>query len=306
MDHYFVKQSDSFDFLLNLKSEIIDASAGEIAVPIYYMQQENMEIGDTIRVFSKAVDMELTVVDFVRDVQMNPSIVHSKRFVINEADFEILIMGPSGSGKSTLLYNICSMDKMSSGNVVFNGQDLSGLSEKELSRLRLTAMGFIFQQFHLLKNLSIFDNIILPAYSAKRSSRKTINNRARRLMEKAGIAELADHDITQVSGGQLQRAAICRALINQPDIIFGDEPTGALNSKSAYDIMELLTEINQSGKTILLVTHDVKVAAKTERVLYMLDGEIVGEQQFGKYNKENGDVKAREEFLAMWLRDMDF
>lgn len=213
----------------------------------------------------------------------------------------VSVMGPSGSGKSTLLYNISGMDRMTSGRVLFNGQELSALSEKQLSRLRLNNMGFIFQHIHLLKNLSVFDNIILTAYLARNSSRKTINQRAVELMEKTDIAAIADHDITQASGGQLQRVGICRALMNAPDIIFGDEPTGALNSKASAEIMTLLGDINRSGTTILLVTHDIKVAAKTERVLFMLDGKIVAENRPGKYDEAHGDIKSREERLTKWL-----
>ena len=218
----------------------------------------------------------------------------------------VSVMGPSGSGKSTLLYNISGMDRMTSGSVVFNGQELSTLSEKELSRLRLKNMGFIFQHIHLLKNLSIFDNIIMTAYLAKNGGRKMINQRAAELMEKTGIADIADHDITQASGGQLQRVGICRALINEPDIIFGDEPTGALNSKSSAEIMALLGGINQAGTTILLVTHDVKVAAKTERVLFMIDGKIVAEKRLGKYDDAHDGIKSREEHLTTWLVEKGF
>lgn len=224
---------------------------------------------------------------------------------IREGEF-ISVMGPSGSGKSTLLYNISGMDRMTSGSVSFNGKNLSTLSEKELSNLRLKKMGFIFQQIHLLKNLSIFDNIIFSAYLANHTSRKVINERAMELMQKAGISDLANNDITQASGGQLQRVAICRALINRPDILFGDEPTGALNSKSASEIMEMLADINQSGTTILLVTHDVKIAAKTERVLFMLDGTLVAEKRLGKYRREDKDIKEREEILSRWLLGMGF
>jgi len=224
---------------------------------------------------------------------------------IEEGEF-VSVMGPSGSGKSTLLYLISGMDRSTSGTVIFNGQDLSTLSENELSALRLNKMGFIFQQIHLLKNLCIFDNIILPAYMAGKSTHPEIKKRAAALMEETGIAALATHDITQASGGQLQRVAICRALINNPDIIFGDEPTGALNSKSAEEIMEILIDLNQSGTTILLVTHDSKVAAKTDRVLYMLDGQIIAEQSMGKYNKGLDDIKTREEKLSMWLFEMSF
>jgi len=232
--------------------------------------------------------------------------------VLNNIDLQIkagefvAVMGPSGSGKSTFLYNISGMDKMTSGSVIFNEQELSTLSEKELSKLRLNKMGFIFQQMHLLKDLSIFDNIVLSAYLAKNESRKKINKRALELMEKSGISELANNDITQASGGQLQRVAICRALINNPDIVFGDEPTGALNSKFASEIMEILGDINQSGTTVFLATHDAKVAAKAERIIFMFDGNIVAEQRLGKYTKESNDIKAREEILSTWLLKMGF
>ena len=236
----------------------------------------------------------------------------SQQCILNNVSLQIKagefisVMGPSGSGKSTLLYNISGMDRMTSGSVIFKTQDLAVLSEKELSDLRLKKMGFIFQQFHLLKNLCIFDNIVFSAYLAKNSRRDAIDTRAMELMEKAGIAQLAQHDITQASGGQLQRVAICRALINNPDIVFGDEPTGALNTKPASEIMDLLADINQSGTTILLVTHDVKVAAKTERVLFMQDGNIVAEKILGKYNREKDDAKSREENLSRWLLQMGF
>ena len=222
---------------------------------------------------------------------------------IEQGEF-IAVMGPSGSGKSTLLYNVSGMDRMTSGSVVFNGHELATLSEQALSRLRLTDMGFVFQHIHLLKNLSIFDNVILPAYLARKYSRKMVNQRAAELMEKVGIAQLADNDITQASGGQLQRVGICRALINEPAIVFGDEPTGALDSKSAGEILELLDDINKSGTTILLVTHDAKVAARTERVLFMLDGRVVSEKQLGKYSEDPSDGKTREASLAGWLLEM--
>lgn len=222
---------------------------------------------------------------------------------IHEGEF-VAVMGASGSGKSTLLYTISGMDRMTSGQVLFDGQNISSLSEKELDQLRQNKMGFIFQQIHLLKNLSMLDNIILSEYFAAKESRDSIRLRAEELMKKTGIAALADRDITQASGGQLQRVSICRALMNQPKIILGDEPTGALNSKATADIMELLGSINESGTTILLVTHDVKVAAKSERVLLMEDGEIVGEQYLGKYHVDSDDVKVREEKLSAWLLKM--
>lgn len=233
------------------------------------------------------------------------TILKNVNLQIKEGEF-ISVMGPSGSGKSTLLYNISGMDRMTSGSVNFKGQELSALSEKELSRLRLNKMGFIFQHIHLLKNLCIFDNVILSAYLANHRSRKEINQKAMELMERTGIADLAQNDITQASGGQLQRVAICRALINDPDIVFGDEPTGALNSRAACEIMEILASINASGTTVMLVTHDVKVAANTERVLYMLDGKLVAEKYLGKYDYGYDGIKAREESLSKWLLAMGF
>jgi len=222
----------------------------------------------------------------------------------------VSVMGPSGSGKSTLLYNISGMDRAKSGHVLFNGQgikrDLTTLSEEDLSKVRLTSMGFVFQHIHLLKNLSIFDNVVLPAYLAREESHDQIDQRAEALMEQVGVAHLAGNDITQASGGQLQRVGICRALINNPDILFGDEPTGALNSKAAGEIMDLLAEINQSGTTIMLVTHDVRVAARTERVLFMLDGKIIAEKHLGKPSENGTERKEREESLSSWLTELGF
>lgn len=237
---------------------------------------------------------------------------NNKHDVLKNIDLQIkrgefvAVMGPSGSGKSTLLYNVSGMDKVTSGSVMFNAQELTTLTEKELSLLRLHEMGFVFQHIHLLKDLTLYDNIILSAYLAKKISRKQIHQTANSLMEKMGIVELANNDITQASGGQLQRVAICRAMINEPKIIFGDEPTGALNSRAANDIMEILADVNEAGTTIVLVTHDMKVAAKTDRVLYMLDGRIIGDLQLGKWKKEEKGIKEREEIVTNWLQEMGF
>ena len=224
---------------------------------------------------------------------------------IGKGEF-VSVMGPSGSGKSTLLYNISGMDKATSGSVQFCGSELTAMSDDTLSALRLQKMGFIFQQSNLLKNLNILDNIILSAYMSKNEPRQIAVRRAKKLMEQTGILMLADNDITQASGGQLQRVAICRALINDPDIVFGDEPTGALNSKATNEVMDILAEINRKGTAIMLVTHDAKVAAKTERVLFMADGVITGEKRMGKYEKESGDIKKRESQLSSWLLQMGF
>lgn len=219
---------------------------------------------------------------------------------IEEGEF-VSVMGPSGSGKSTLLYNVSGMDRLTSGSVKLKGSEIGGLKEEELAKIRLNSMGFIFQDINPLKNLSMIDNIMFPALVSKDADKIKVNEKAKKLMEMTGIEKLADNNITQVSGGQLQRAGICRALINDPDIIFGDEPTGALDSKSAAEIMSILADINKKGTTVMLVTHDVKVAAKTERILYMVDGNIVAQKKMSKYDAEQNDIKEREENIMNLL-----
>jgi putative ABC transport system ATP-binding protein len=218
---------------------------------------------------------------------------------ISEGEF-VSVMGPSGSGKSTLLYMVSGMDRATSGSVLLCGEEITKLSEDALSELRLRKMGFIFQQINLLQNLSVLDNVLLVQYLGG-GNRVEIKQKALSLLQKTGIDELRNNDITQASGGQLQRVGICRALMNDPVIVFGDEPTGALNQTSAMEIMDLLDAINKSGTTIFLVTHDTKIAARTQRVLCMVDGKIAGEQRLGRYEREAADLKSREEQLSAWL-----
>jgi len=224
---------------------------------------------------------------------------------INTGEF-VAVMGPSGSGKSTLMFALSGMDNVDSGTVTFDGLDLSALKDNELADLRRTKMGFVFQQPTLLKNLNILDNIILPSMRNGSKNGAHLTEKAEMLMKKTDIAGLENRDITQASGGQLQRVGICRALMGDPKIIFGDEPTGALNSTSANEIMSLLAGIHRTGTTIMLVTHDVKVAAKTGRVLFIFDGKIAGEYRLGVYDETCDDLKAREEGLTAWLAGMKF
>lgn len=216
----------------------------------------------------------------------------------------VAIMGPSGSGKTTLLYTVSGMDDATAGKVNFFGQEMGSLKPGEMSDLRLTKMGFVFQQMYMLKNLSIYDNIILPAYQSPegktKSGRQNINERARVLMQKLGISEVADNDVSEVSGGQLQRACICRSMINKPKIIFADEPTGALNKQNSTEVMEELNRIHAEGTSIMLVTHDMKVASRCERVLYIEDGDIRDEMELGRWQEES-DLRARERKLNDWL-----
>jgi putative ABC transport system ATP-binding protein len=217
---------------------------------------------------------------------------------VQDGEF-VAVMGPSGSGKSTLLYNLSGLDAMTAGSVRFAGEDLGTLNQKQLARLRLTTMGFVFQHVYLLQNLCLLDNVVLPAYLAGLAPRDELNERATALMERTGVAHLAHRDISEASGGQLQRVGICRALINRPTILLCDEPTGALDSAAADEIMDLLGELNDEGTTIMLVTHDTRVAVRTKRVLYLLDGRIVGDRAQGRYG--HGDTEHRHAQLTAWL-----
>lgn len=218
------------------------------------------------------------------------------------------VMGPSGSGKSTLLYQLAGMDQPSGGKVWLKGQEIIGLSEDEKASMRLHRMGFVFQQMNMMANLNLMDNILLPAIQANREKRKDkrsraeLVNEAKNLMEKLSVAELSGRRITEVSGGQLQRACICRSLMNHPQILFADEPTGALNQSAASEVMDELVKLNREGMTILMVTHDSKVASRCDRILYLLDGEICGELRME--GKECEDEKPREEKVIWWLRKM--
>ena len=212
------------------------------------------------------------------------------------------VMGPSGSGKSTLLYTVSGMDRMTAGKVLFCGKDMGSLNDNALAQMRLDDMGFIFQQMYMMKNLTVLDNIILPAVKSGKTkeSRKETVERARELMKTLGIAEIADNDINEVSGGQLQRACICRSMINHPKMIFADEPTGALNRSASDEVMSELEKLNEQGTTIMLVTHDAKVAARCRKVLFIVDGNIKGEYNI---NREL-PLRDRERSLNNWLLEM--
>ena len=217
----------------------------------------------------------------------------------------VAIMGPSGSGKSTLLYSISGMDRATSGEVIFDGKDITKLGESELADIRLDKMGFIFQQMFMMKNLTILDNIMLPAVESKKTaaeSRSDKQARAEELLRKLGIIEVADNDINEVSGGQLQRACIARSMMNSPEILFADEPTGALNRQSSAEVMDELCKLNAEGTTVMMVTHDAKVAAKCSRVLYIVDGHIEGEYISPKAGTVSD--KERERALNNWLGEL--
>lgn len=220
-----------------------------------------------------------------------------------EGDFTV-IMGASGSGKSTLLYALSGMDRATAGQVMYDGADIVTMSEKKLAVLRHTDFGFIFQQMHLVSNLSLYENIVVPGYLNKQKSTSDIKRYGNVLIEKMGISHIASHLPSQVSGGQQQRCAIARAVINQPKLLFADEPTGALNRKNTTEVLNLLTELNNSGQSILMVTHDMKAALRATRILYLEDGKIIGELLLPPYNPD--EEKSRETQINAWLGSMEW
>ena len=230
------------------------------------------------------------------------NVLKNVNFKIGEGEM-VAVMGPSGSGKSTLLYAVSGMDSLTAGEVNFCGRNIAGMGERELADLRLDEMGFIFQQMYMLKNLTILDNIILPATQSKkqREPRRETARRGQDFMRRLGIIDIADNDINEVSGGQLQRACICRSMMNNPKMIFADEPTGALNRASSDEVMEELVKLNSEGTTIMLVTHDVKVAAKCTRVMYIVDGNIKGEYDLSECSTQ---IRERERTLNNWLLEL--
>ena len=251
---------------------------------------EKILVGERIRKVYGTKDEQRSVLD---DISME----------IAKGEF-VAIMGPSGSGKSTLLYALSGMDRIDGGNVIFEKNNLSSLDDTELSDIRRASMGFVFQQPYLLRDLQLLDNILLPSVRRNKKIRKELLSRAKTLMNKTGIGMLEDRYLTQASGGQLQRAGLCRALINNPKILFADEPTGALDSASAVEIMHLLADVHKSGTTILLVTHDRSVAARAQRVLFLIDGKIAGELHQGSFDCEHDDLSIRIENLEQWTRTL--
>lgn len=229
-------------------------------------------------------------------------VINNLDLQIYEGDFTV-IMGASGSGKSTLLYSISGMDRPSSGEVLYKDTDIAKLSERKMAELRVNEFGFVFQQVHLVSNLTVLENILVPAYMNKQKS-SDVKKEAEALLEQLNIADTANRLPSQVSGGEAQRGAIARAVINQPGILFADEPTGALNRKNTKDVLNLFSKLNADGQTILMVTHDVKAAVYATRVIYIEDGQVCGELELPPYDEES--KKSRETQLNAWLSSLQW
>lgn len=231
----------------------------------------------------------------------------TKQTIINKLDLEIysndftIIMGSSGAGKSTLMYCLSGMDKATSGNIIFNNKDICKMSNDELAIFRRKNCGFVFQQIYLLDKMSLMDNVLTSGLLVN-NDKKEIVKKAKELFKKVNIPEITyKKNMNQVSGGECQRAGIVRAAINNPAVIFADEPTGALNSENSNAVLDVLTELNNDGQSIIMVTHDKKSALRGNRIIYLKDGKIFGELSLNKYEKND---KERNEKLEMFLKEM--
>lgn len=220
---------------------------------------------------------------------------------IYEGDFTV-IMGSSGSGKSTLLYSLSSMDKPTSGNVTLLGKDLGSMKEKEIANVRSSELSFIFQGINLLNDLTAFENIAYPLYQIMPKAKA--DESVVKLLEEIGLLEQKDKYPSEMSGGQQQRIAIARAVASKPKLLFGDEPTGALNSNLGRQVLDLMTKLNENGQSIVMVTHDMKAGVRGNRLVYLADGRIVGELNLGRYKAE--DQKQREKAVFKFLEENDW
>ena len=220
---------------------------------------------------------------------------------IREGDFTV-IMGASGSGKSTLLYALSGMDKPGMGKVIFDGREIQDLSNDELAVFRRGNCGFVFQSIYLLENQTVLDNVLTAALIIQKNSPKLVE-KAKELLKKVG---LKDEDLVkypnQLSGGEAQRVGIVRAIINEPRILFADEPTGQLNSASGKDVLDIFTKLHRGGQSIVMVTHDLKTALRGTRVLYLRDGGIVGDHSLPAFGQD--EEKERRNSLTSFLEEM--
>ena len=220
---------------------------------------------------------------------------------IMEGDFTV-IMGSSGSGKSTLLYALSGMDKPSMGKVIFDGTEIQDKSNDELAMFRRGNCGFVFQSIYLLENQTVLDNVLTGALIVQKNSKELVN-KAKELLNRTGIGEESWNKYpSQLSGGEAQRVGMVRAIINNPRILFADEPTGQLNSASSNDVLDIFTDIHKSGQSIVMVTHDLKTALRGTRVLYIRDGGVVGDYRMPNYGED--DIKERRNGLTEFLENM--
>lgn len=235
--------------------------------------------------------------------QTNNTVLDEVDVDIFEKDFTI-IMGSSGAGKSTLLYALSQMDAVTEGTVSYRGQELTRLKEKQLAKLRAEEFGFVFQQTHLVSNLTLYENVAVAGFLGKKGSSSQIQRRAQTLLTQMGVEKAENRLPSQVSGGEAQRAAIARAMIGEPGLLFADEPTGALNRSHTEEVLDLLTALNQSGQSVLMVTHDLRAAVRGNRILYLEDGKILDELELPAY--QAAQDRQREGRISGWLSKLQW
>lgn len=220
---------------------------------------------------------------------------------ICRGDFTV-IMGPSGAGKSTLLYALSGMDGITSGKVIYKGRVISSLNEKQMADIRAREFGFVFQQTCLVSNLTLFENVAVAGYLGDRPAESEVRRRAGELLERMNVGDARDRLPAEVSGGEAQRAAMARAMINRPGLIFADEPTGALNRKNTREVLGLLTDLSREGQSILMVTHDVRAAVRGNRLIYLEDGKIVSGLELPLFTPS--EERDRESRVNDWLASL--
>lgn len=230
---------------------------------------------------------------------------YGQRVITNKVNVSIykddftVIMGSSGSGKSTLLYLLSGLEDPSSGDVLYGEQNIVSLNEKDTALFRRNSVGFVFQAMHLVPSITILENLLVPGSLIERN-RSLLKDRALKLLAKLQVDDHQDKYPSQLSGGEQQRVAIARAMINQPNLLFADEPTGALNSKQGENVLDLLTELHQDGQTVVMVTHDIKAASHATRILFLRDGSIDGTLTLPPYDKK--ERENREEMIFHFLK----
>ena len=216
------------------------------------------------------------LIKIYKNEDLETPVLHGLNFKIEKGEF-VSIVGPSGSGKSTLMHILGFLDTLTTGQYIFDGRDVSKLTDDELAVMRSEKVGFIFQAFNLLPRVTALENVAMPlAYTSMPPTERV--ETARKLLESVGLDHRLHYTPSQLSGGEKQRVAIARALANDPDVIFADEPTGNLDSKSGLQVMKILQKLNDDGHTIILVTHEKYTAEHAKRILQIKDGEIVSDQ----------------------------
>lgn len=235
--------------------------------------------------------------------RMQETVLNHIDINLYEGDFTV-IMGPSGAGKSTLLYALSGMDKVSGGSITYQEKDITQMSEKQMAALRAEEFGFVFQQIHLVSNLTLLENVKVAGYLQKNRTSKETDRRAEELLLKMNVGNAKNRLPANTSGGETQRAAIARAVINEPGLLFADEPTGALNKSNTEEVLSLFTMLHKNGQSILMVTHDMRAAIRGNRILYLEDGNITEELKLPDFTQE--EAKNRERELAEWLTAMEW